>query len=173
MKAIKIVLLMVFLLSATSLAQNYSLDRYVIAAGGGALSSTSYSGNATLGQTAVGESSSPSYTVGSGFWYGAGGAVGGCDYVVGDVNGSGNYNGLDVTYGVAFLKGGNAPQCDPCLSCPGWNYCGDVNGSCNYNGLDITYGVAYLKGGSAPVPCGDCPPAGGITTAQRKPGKSD
>jgi len=94
----------------------------------------------------------------------------GCDYVVGDVNGSGNYNGLDVTYGVAFLKGGNAPQCDPCPLCPDWSYCGDVNGSCNYNGLDITYGVAYLKGGSAPVACGDCPPIGGIVTAQKEQG---
>lgn len=82
----------------------------------------------------------------------------GCDYVVGDVNGSDSYNGLDITYGVAYLKGGNPPMCDSCALCPGWYYCGDVNGSCNYNGLDITYGVAYLKGGPALIPCADCPP---------------
>ncbi|UCE67758.1 MAG: hypothetical protein JSU85_07070 [Candidatus Zixiibacteriota bacterium] len=86
----------------------------------------------------------------------------GCDYAVGDVNGSGNYNGLDITYGVAYFKGGNEPLC-PLGSCPippcdAFFYCGDVNGSCNYNGLDITYGVAYFKGGSDPIPCGDCPP---------------
>jgi hypothetical protein len=85
-------------------------------------------------------------------------AAGGCDYVVGDVNGSVSYNGLDVTFGVAFFKGGPEPVCDPCPLCPGWHYCGDVNGSCGYNGLDITYGVAYFKGGPSPVPCGDCPP---------------
>jgi len=86
----------------------------------------------------------------------------GCDYVVGDVNGSNNYNGLDVTYGVNFFKYGSpSPQCTDCPLCPGWFYCGDVNGSCNYNGLDVTYSVNYFKYGSpAPVPCGDCPPIG-------------
>ncbi|UCE66255.1 MAG: hypothetical protein JSU85_15655 [Candidatus Zixiibacteriota bacterium] len=83
---------------------------------------------------------------------------GGCDYIIGDVNAAGNYNGLDVIYGVTFLKGGSDPMCRDCPLCPDWNYCGDVNGSCSYNGLDISYGVAYLKGGSAPIPCADCPP---------------
>jgi hypothetical protein len=87
----------------------------------------------------------------------------GCDYVVGDVNGSDNYNGLDITYGVNFFKYGTPePQCDPdCPPCAGWHYCGDVNASCNYNGLDITYGVNYFKYGvPGPVPCDDCPPIG-------------
>ncbi len=86
--------------------------------------------------------------------------ISGCDYVAGDVNGSTSYNGLDITFGVAFFKGGTAPMCDPCALCPDWYYCGDVNGSCSYNGLDITYGVAYFKGGASPIPCGDCPPIG-------------
>lgn len=82
-----------------------------------------------------------------------------CDYVVGDVNGSASYNGLDVTYGVSFLKGGPEPLYS-CECTPGntWYVSGDVNGSCSYNGLDITYGVSYFKGGSAPFPCPDCPP---------------
>jgi len=91
------------------------------------------------------------------------GGGGECDYIVGDVNGSDNYNGLDITYGVNFFKYGNpAPQCNPdCPPCAGWHYCGDVNNSCNYNGLDITYGVNYFKYGSpTPIPCVDCPPAG-------------
>ncbi|UCE66827.1 MAG: hypothetical protein JSU85_02115 [Candidatus Zixiibacteriota bacterium] len=84
----------------------------------------------------------------------------GCPYVPGDVNGSNNYNGLDITYGVAYFKGGNAPLCPECPipDCNTWHYCGDVNGSCNYNGLDITYGVAYFKGGPGPIYCADCPP---------------
>jgi hypothetical protein len=87
---------------------------------------------------------------------------GGCDYTVGDVNGSDNYNGLDITYGVNFFKYGSPPpQCEVCPNCPDWWYCGDVNASCNYNGLDITYGVNYFKFGSpGPAPCGDCPPVG-------------
>jgi hypothetical protein len=92
---------------------------------------------------------------------GGGECPAGCDYVVGDVNGSDNYNGLDITYGVNFFKYGSpAPQCAPdCPPCAGWHYCGDVNASCNYNGLDITYGVNYFKYGSPPpIPCADCPP---------------
>jgi len=83
----------------------------------------------------------------------------GCEYVVGDVNGS---DGLDITFGVAFFKGGTSPMCPfgscPIPPCDAFFYCGDVNGSCSYNGLDITYGVAYFKGGPNPIPCADCPP---------------
>jgi len=85
---------------------------------------------------------------------------GDCEYVVGDANNTGDFNGLDVTFGVNFFKGGNQPPYE-CECTPGdtWYVAGDVNGSCNYNGLDITYAVAYLKGGPALVPCSDCPPA--------------
>jgi len=81
------------------------------------------------------------------------------DYVVGDVNGSGDFNGLDITYGVSYLKGGPAPTyaCE-CVSGNVLYPSGDINASCSYNGLDITYGVAYLKGGSYLYPCPDCPP---------------
>ncbi|UCC79614.1 MAG: hypothetical protein JSW64_15340, partial [Candidatus Zixiibacteriota bacterium] len=82
-------------------------------------------------------------------------------YVVGDVNHSGEYNGLDITYGVAYFKQGPEPLCDS-ISCPPHSFfwvCGDVNGSCSYNGLDITYGVNYFKNGPDPYPCPDCPPA--------------
>jgi hypothetical protein len=86
----------------------------------------------------------------------------GCYYVTGDVNNSGDLNGLDVTYGVSFFKGGSDPMCSfgSCLipPCDAFFYCGDVNGSCSYNGLDITYGVNYFKGGEDPIPCASCPP---------------
>ncbi|UCE64884.1 MAG: carboxypeptidase regulatory-like domain-containing protein [Candidatus Zixiibacteriota bacterium] len=85
-----------------------------------------------------------------------------CDYFVGDVNNSRSYNGLDVTYGVNFFKGGSDPICPfgscPVPTCDIFFYCGDVNGSCSYNGLDITYGVNYFKGGANPIPCPYCPP---------------
>jgi S-formylglutathione hydrolase FrmB len=87
--------------------------------------------------------------------------AGSCDYIVGDANYSGGYNGLDITYGVAFFKGGPPPPyvCE-CTAGNTWYVAGDVNASCSYNGLDITYGVAYFKGGSAPNACPDCPPSG-------------
>jgi hypothetical protein len=92
-------------------------------------------------------------------------AIGGggpqCDYVVGDINDSGGLNGLDVTYGVAYFKGG-APPPYQCECTPGsiWYVAGDVNNSCAFNGLDITYLVSYFKGGASPIPCADCPPIG-------------
>lgn len=86
---------------------------------------------------------------------------GGCEYVAGDANYSGDFNGLDITFGVSYFKGGAEPPY-ACECTPGntWFVSGDVNGSCTYNGLDITYGVAYFKGGPGPIPCPDCPPAG-------------
>lgn len=88
----------------------------------------------------------------------------GCDYITGNVNGSGLYDGLDITFGVNYFKGGGpAPFCPhgscPIPPCNTFFYCGDVNGDCRYDGLDITYGVAYFKGGPEPVPCPDCTPA--------------
>jgi len=161
------VLLLVLLMTSVAISQNYQIDWYVIASGGGELSSTNYNVNGTAGQAITGVSTSPGYIIESGFWVGAGGVSGGCDYVVGDANGSNNYNGLDVTYGVNFFKYGTpAPQCSECQPCTGWYYCGDVNASCNYNGLDVTYSVNYFKYGSpAPAPCGDCPPNGLLVTS--------
>jgi hypothetical protein len=85
--------------------------------------------------------------------------AGNCQYVVGDANNSEVYNGLDITYGVAYFKGSPPPpyECE-CTQGNTWYVAGDVNASCDFNGLDITYGVAYFKGGDAPQPCPDCPP---------------
>jgi hypothetical protein len=83
-----------------------------------------------------------------------------CDYAVGDVNNNGTFNGIDVTYGVGYFKGGNPPPYS-CECTPGntWFVAGDVNGNCSFNGIDITYMVSYFKGGAAPVPCPSCAPA--------------
>jgi hypothetical protein len=85
--------------------------------------------------------------------------AGNCQYVVGDANNSEVYNGLDITYGVAYFKGSSPPpyECE-CTQGNIWYVAGDVNASCDFNGLDITYGVGYFKGGDSPQPCPDCPP---------------
>jgi hypothetical protein len=82
--------------------------------------------------------------------------------IVGDINGNGQANGIDVTYGVSYFKGGNAPL-NAC-NCPPTPFpfyaAGDVNGNCAFNGIDITYYVAYLKGSPNPLNfCPTCPPA--------------
>jgi hypothetical protein len=86
-------------------------------------------------------------------------SLSGCDYVVGDINISGDLNGLDVSFAVSYFKGGPAPS---------WYVSGDVNASCFFNGIDVTYLVAYFKGASDPQPCGDCPPISLRTTGKSK-----
>jgi hypothetical protein len=85
----------------------------------------------------------------------------GCDYIPGDINGNGATNGIDVTYGVNYFKGGALPP-DTCTMCPQaqpFYAAGDVNASCTFNGIDITYFVSFLKGGPALHYCETCPPA--------------
>jgi len=103
---------------------------------------------------AVGDSGIILYTV-------TGGEIpSGCDYVAGDVNGSGVANGLDVVYLVAYLKGGNEPPYSCLCGAHGDLFVGaDANGSCDINGLDVTYMINHFKGGPAIIPCPDCPPA--------------
>jgi hypothetical protein len=84
---------------------------------------------------------------------------GDCHYVSGDINGSGVANGVDVTYGVSYFKGGSTPPIYCACGTHGTLFvAGDVNGDCSFNGIDIAYFVTYLKGGSALRYCADCPP---------------
>jgi hypothetical protein len=89
-----------------------------------------------------------------------------CDYIPGDINNNGSANGVDVMFGVAYLKGDTvAIPPDTCLDCPSAGdtllAAGDVNGNCQFNGIDITFYVAYLKSElPALLYCVDCPPVG-------------
>jgi len=87
--------------------------------------------------------------------------VGAGSYIPGDVNNSGQTNGIDVTFFVTYLKGGDVPPFT--LDCPphGVIYAAaDVNGSCSANGIDVTYLVAFFKGLQPNLEsCEDCPPA--------------
>jgi hypothetical protein len=89
-----------------------------------------------------------------------------CVYRPGDINGNGATNGIDVTYGVGFFKGGPVPpnNCGnpvgPCPQASPFYAAGDVNGSCVFNGIDITFFVGFLKGQQpALLNCPTCPPA--------------
>lgn len=87
--------------------------------------------------------------------------IGACVYIPGDIGGNGSVNGIDVVFGVNYLKGGIPPttQCDMCPQPIPFYAAGDVNGSCAFNGIDITFFVNYLKG-SVPdlLFCPSCPP---------------
>jgi hypothetical protein len=81
-----------------------------------------------------------------------------CGGPMGDANGSGQTNGLDVTYLVSFFKGGPPPP-DTCTCSPysGLYAKADANGNCSVNGLDVTYLVGFFKGGPGLRCCPDCP----------------
>jgi hypothetical protein len=82
-----------------------------------------------------------------------------CNRIPGDINNSGATNGIDVTYGIGYFKGGNAPpQICQCWSHPEFCINCDVNASCEFNGVDITYLVSILGGRDVELlPCPDCP----------------
>jgi hypothetical protein len=70
------VIFVVCLLAGSALAMsstNYRLDWFtpLTSGGGGTASSTNYAINLTIGQAAIGASSSANYAVGLGYWYGA------------------------------------------------------------------------------------------------------
>ena len=62
-----VALLLVSIASAQS-STNYSLSWYALAGGGGRAASTNYAMDGTVGQAAVGLSSSTSYRMLSGYW---------------------------------------------------------------------------------------------------------
>jgi hypothetical protein len=156
---IKIVSILILFFTMVAYAQNYQIGQGVIASGGGQSQSSNYIIEGTVGQPIIGQSQSTNFIVDAGFWAGIIASGPQCDYTVGDINGSGNLNGVDVTYGVSFFKGGRVPpySCE-CTPAHPWYVAGDVNASCNFNGVDITYLVSYFKGGAAPRPCADCAP---------------
>jgi hypothetical protein len=78
-------------------------------------------------------------------------------YTPGDINGNGQGNGIDITFGVAYFKGGPPPpRAFDCTGAMGLFAEADVNGNCAFNGIDITYFVAYLKGGPGLQFCQNC-----------------
>lgn len=92
-------------------------------------------------------------------------AGGNCDYLPGDINGNGSANGIDVTYGVSYFKGGSAPPDNcavpdgPCALSNPFYASADVNGNCQFNGIDITFFVGFLKGMQPSILyCPGCPP---------------
>lgn len=81
-----------------------------------------------------------------------------CDYAAGDLNHSSVFNGIDVTFAVAYFKGGVTPPYSCFCHGAVWYVEGDFNGDCQFNGNDITRMVGYLKGYWLPGWCPDCPP---------------
>jgi hypothetical protein len=90
--------------------------------------------------------------------------IGPCDYVIGDINGNGVGNQVDITYAISYFRdGGPTPidSCDCTPDVPSYPFyaAGDVNGNCQFFGNDITYFVNYYHGlNDGLLYCDDCPP---------------
>jgi hypothetical protein len=75
-----------------------------------------------------------------------------CNYVIGDINGNGIANGVDVVFAISFFRGGNTPPIDcgspvgPCPQNSPFYAAGDVSGNCTFNGMDVTFLANYLMG---------------------------
>ncbi len=133
--------------SSNEPASGEEINWQVISSGGTEGTSANFALKGTVGQTAVGFGSSPSYGLSHGFWQEFGG--GGCCVVIrGNVDGdeADACNVADLTYLVDYLFfDGPAPPCTEE---------GDVEGSGAINVADLTYLVDYLFfDGPAPAPC--------------------
>jgi hypothetical protein len=82
-----------------------------------------------------------------------------CDYMLGDINGSGSVIGSDVTFAVRYFKGVGAVPPDSCYDVRvtrpgGFLYvAGDVNASCSFAGSDVTRLVSFFKGAAVLQNC--------------------
>jgi len=86
-------------------------------------------------------------------------------YVVGDFNGSGQFNVADIITSFSKLSTGSPEPGMTCECPPGsgnvWGVAMDVNNSCAFNVADIV--IAYQKlalGHPELIPCAQCPPTG-------------
>lgn len=122
-----------------------TIDWQVISAGGTDASSSNYSLQGTVAQTATGAAASPSYSVSQGYWF-AGAA--GPDYMCGDADGNMIVNISDAVFLIAYIFGGG-PAPDPLLA-------GDADCNAIVNISDAVYLIAYIFGGG-PAPCENCP----------------
>jgi hypothetical protein len=155
-------LIVFFLLPPCALAQNYRIDRYVIASGGDHSESDSHLLKGTLGQPIVGYSESDNYAVSAGFWAGVGQPPSGdCVYIPGDVNHNGTALELsDVVTMIGNYRGSAEPAytCD----CPphGEEFAAtaDPNGNCVALELsDVVTEIGAYRGTTQASGCGDCP----------------
>ena len=163
MKIHKIVVVVLFV-SSMAYAQNYQIDRYVIASGGGHAESENYQADGTIGQPIVGQSSSENYIVEGGFWVGESGGGSPCGfYVVGDYNGNESFNVADIIAAFSKLQTGSPDAALLCECPPGegniWAVAMDVNNNCAFNIADVIAGFSKLQTGSPElIACEICPP---------------
>ena len=163
MKIITITSLLV-LLASVAFAQEYSIDWYVIASGGGHSESENYQSDGTAGQPIVGQSSSENYTVNAGYWVIGEPSGGDCVYIPGDCDYNGEPAALpDVIAMIGMYRGTvvHPYECD----CPPhgetFGATADPNGNCIPDELpDVVAEIGIYRGTVEALGCSDCPGSG-------------
>ena len=151
---------LILILAATALSQEYSVDWYVIASGGGHSESAEYQVDGTIGQPIVGQSLSDTYIVQAGFWVGLP-SGGDCVYIPGDCDHNGTALELgDVIAMIGMYRGSVTPPYE--CSCPphGDNFTptADPDGNCVPLELgDVVTEIGAYRGTATASGCADCP----------------
>jgi hypothetical protein len=155
------ILIVMLMSGSVAVAQDYSIDWYVIASGGGHAESENYQADGTAGQSIVGQSSSENYTVDAGYWVGLPSSGGDCVYAPGDCN----HNTVpieleDIMYMIAMYAGDVPPSYLCECPDPGDSYAAtaDPNGNCIGLELeDIMWEISAYSGDVTAYGCVDCP----------------
>ena len=171
MKTIRIISLLMFLTSVAT-AQNYQIDWYVIASGGGHAESENYQADGTIGQGIVGQTSSDNYIVEAGFWVGIGGAGDDCIYIPGDVNCNDIAAELPDVIAMIGMYRGTVEHCYECECPPHGTFApnADPNGNCVADELpDVVAEIGIYRGTVEAQGCSDCPGQGRLLPGENRP----
>ncbi len=139
--------------SSSGITTNLRIDWLSVNGGGETeVSAGNYRMGVSVAQTVAAEVSSASYKMGLGFWYGAGGAGGGCSCpFVGDPDASGFYDAIDVQWAIDVVFFALPAIHDP--DCPSMRV--DVDCSGFPDAVDIQWMIDVVFFAGIP-PCDPC-----------------
>ena len=166
------ILIALILLTTIATAQNYTIDWYVIASGGGHTESDNYQADGTIGQGIVGQTSSDNYIVEAGFWVGIGGAGDDCIYIPGDVNCNDIAAELPDVIAMIGMYRGTVEHCYECECPPHGTFApnADPNGNCVADELpDVVAEIGIYRGTVEAQGCSDCPGQGRLLPGENRP----
>ncbi|MEW5876123.1 MAG: hypothetical protein AB1752_13200 [Candidatus Zixiibacteriota bacterium] len=130
----------------------YQIPWQSINGGGAPSSSTNYQVNASVGQSAIGYSTSASYEHGAGYWYGANVATCACPFQA-DLDGNTFIDAVDLALVIDIVFFGATDITDP--TCPASRSDFDFNGFADAVDLALLIDHVFFGG---PGPCDPCNP---------------
>jgi len=130
----------------------YQIPWQSINGGGAPSASTNYQVNASVGQSAIGYSTSASYQHGAGYWYGANVASCACPFQA-DLDGNTFIDAVDLALVIDIVFFGAADITDP--TCPASRADFDFNGFAD--AVDLALLIDHVFFGQ-PGPCDPCNP---------------